>query len=86
MIRLLEQLAPQKGGVDFWVCGQCVFCGIPTRFWHEDTASAVCLVCAKTHMSSELKPTGVEMPPLKDQARLKERNEKRKRKIQEAGS
>ena len=32
----------------------CYFCKYMTRFWHEETNSPVCSVCAKRHEASEL--------------------------------
>jgi len=30
------------------VVERCVFCGLPTRTWHENTNNPVCKECAKT--------------------------------------
>jgi hypothetical protein len=73
VIRLKEQLAPQKGGEDPWVCGRCFFCGLPTRYWHEKTSTPVCLECGKKRLSAELPEASEPMQPLKPQERLKHR-------------
>lgn len=33
----------------------CVFCALPTRYWHNRTNNPVCQECAPTHKVSELK-------------------------------
>jgi hypothetical protein len=32
----------------------CVFCGIPTRYWHSASNNPVCQRCADLHDESEL--------------------------------
>ena len=37
------------------VSENCVFCGHPTRTWHENTNNPVCSVCAASHKVSDIK-------------------------------
>ncbi len=33
---------------------KCVFCAEPTRTWHENTNSPICITCAGKHKVSEI--------------------------------
>ncbi len=33
---------------------KCVFCSTPTRTWHENTNSPICVNCASTHVINDI--------------------------------
>ncbi len=54
MIPIIEE--SEEMYLNTHVYEKCVFCGVDTKYWHEETNTPICYDCSLTHDVEDIKP------------------------------